>query len=139
MERKTGRKKKEEYISLISYIKFYFNGVRFFSCLCLWIKTLQNKDSQLQNQFEDNCIYFLRCFRCLWVWWSLQGRMGQDSLVGIVTGYGLDGPGIESRWGEFYRPWTPTNLLFHGYRVHPGGKAAGAWRWPPTPSSAEVK
>ena len=25
--------------------------------------------------------------------------MGRDSSVGIATGYGLDGPGIESRWG----------------------------------------
>jgi hypothetical protein len=25
---------------------------------------------------------------------------GWDSSVGIVTGYGLDGPGIESRWGR---------------------------------------
>jgi len=25
--------------------------------------------------------------------------MGQDSVVGIVTRYGLDGPGIESQWG----------------------------------------
>ena len=24
---------------------------------------------------------------------------GPGSLVGIATGYGLDGPGIESRWG----------------------------------------
>jgi hypothetical protein len=24
---------------------------------------------------------------------------GPGSSVGIVTGYGLDGPGIESRWG----------------------------------------
>jgi hypothetical protein len=24
---------------------------------------------------------------------------GQGSSVGIATGYGLDGPGIESRWG----------------------------------------
>ena len=28
---------------------------------------------------------------------------------------------------------------FLGFRVFPGGKAAGAWGWPPTPSSAEVK
>ena len=26
-------------------------------------------------------------------------EVGGDSSVGIVTGYGLDGPGIESRWG----------------------------------------
>jgi hypothetical protein len=38
-----------------------------------------------------------------------------------------------------YRPWGPPSLLYNGYCVFPGGKAAGAWRWPPTPSSAEVK
>ena len=26
--------------------------------------------------------------------------MGRDSSVGIATGYGLDGPGIELRWGR---------------------------------------
>ena len=26
--------------------------------------------------------------------------VGWDSSVGIVTGYGLDSPGIESRWGR---------------------------------------
>jgi len=25
-------------------------------------------------------------------------QMGRDNSVGIATGYGLDGPGIESRW-----------------------------------------
>jgi len=28
---------------------------------------------------------------------------GPGSVVGIVTGYGLDGKGIESRWGEIFR------------------------------------
>jgi hypothetical protein len=32
--------------------------------------------------------------------------------------------------------WGPPNS---GYRGFPGGKAAEAWRWPPNPSSAEVK
>jgi hypothetical protein len=27
-----------------------------------------------------------------------------------------------------------VSLLYNGYRVFPGGKAAGAWCWPPTPS-----
>ena len=26
--------------------------------------------------------------------------VGRDSSVGIATGYGLDGPGIESHWGR---------------------------------------
>ena len=30
------------------------------------------------------------------------------------------------------RPWGPPSLLYSGYRVFPGGKAAGAWRWTPT-------
>ena len=59
--------------------------------------------------------------------------MGRDSSVGIATRYGLDGPGIESRWGRDFphqsRPalgptqppvqWVPSLFL--------GGKAAGAW------------
>jgi len=32
-----------------------------------------------------------------------------------------------------YRPWSPPYLLNNGYRFFPGGKAAGARRWPPTP------
>ena len=59
--------------------------------------------------------------------------MGRDSAVGIATRYGLDGPGIESRWGgEIFRilpdqTWGPPSLLYNGYRDFPGGKAAGAW------------
>jgi hypothetical protein len=46
--------------------------------------------------------------------------------------YGLDGPGIESWWGEIFRtrpdrPWGPPSLLYNGYRVFPGGKVAEAW------------
>jgi len=31
---------------------------------------------------------------------GLVDRCGSVSVVGIATGYGLDGPGIESRWGQ---------------------------------------
>jgi hypothetical protein len=72
--------------------------------------------------------------------------MGRDSSVGIATGYGLDGPGIESRWGAGEncltrpdRPWGPSSLIYSRYRVFPGDKAVGAWRWPIIRSSAEVK
>jgi len=34
---------------------------------------------------------------------------GPGSVVGIATGYGMDGPGIESRWGrDFPHPSTPA-------------------------------
>jgi hypothetical protein len=47
---------------------------------------------------------------------------GRDSSVGIVTRHGLDGPGIESRWGETFRTrpdrsWVAFSLLYNGYRV----------------------
>jgi hypothetical protein len=50
---------------------------------------------------------------------------GPDSAVGIATLYGLDGPGIEFRWGEIFRtlqgqPWGPPSLLYNGYQVFPG-------------------
>ena len=61
-----------------------------------------------------------------------------DSVVGLATRYGLDGPGIESRTRPD-RPWGPPSLVYEGYRVFIGGKAAGAWCWPPAPIfSAEV-
>ena len=58
--------------------------------------------------------------------------VGWDSSVGIATRYGLYGLGIECRWGELFRthperPWGPSSLLYNGYLVFPGGKAAGAW------------
>jgi hypothetical protein len=31
---------------------------------------------------------------------SISGELGPGSSVGIATGYGLDGPGIESQWGR---------------------------------------
>jgi hypothetical protein len=59
--------------------------------------------------------------------------VGQDSAVAIATRYGLGGPRIESQWGRDIRtrperPWDPPSLLYNGYRIFPGGKAAEAWR-----------
>jgi hypothetical protein len=53
---------------------------------------------------------------------------GTGSSVAIATGYGLEGPGIEFRWGgEIFRtfsdrPWGPPSLLYNEYRVFPRGK-----------------
>jgi len=32
--------------------------------------------------------------------YSVLSLSGPGSVVGVATGYGLDGPGIESRWGR---------------------------------------
>jgi hypothetical protein len=51
---------------------------------------------------------------------------GPGSSVGIATGYGLEGPGIESRWGgEIFHTCPdpdPLSLLYNGYRVFPVGR-----------------
>ena len=61
------------------------------------------------------------------------GRVGQDSVDDIAIRCGLNGPGIESLWGILRSrpdlPWRPPSLLYNGYRVFPGGKAAVAWRY----------
>ena len=65
------------------------------------------------------------------------------SVEGIETRYDWKVRGSNSGWSEFFctrpdQPWGPPSLLY-GYRVFPEGKATGARRWPPTPSSADVK
>ena len=70
---------------------------------------------------------------------------GRDSSVDKATRYGLGGPGIESRWWARFSAPVRTGPGAHrasytmGTGSFPGGKLTGAWRWPPTPLSAEVK
>jgi len=69
---------------------------------------------------------------------------GPGSVVGIATGYVLDGPGIESRWGDemFHtcpdRPCGPCSLLYNGYRIFPGGKKRPGRDADPSPPSSVV-
>ena len=83
----------------------------------------------------------------------------RDSSVGTANQYELEGLGIESRWearpsapiqtapgahqasytmgtGSFSGVTSRTRfmflLLYDGYRVFPGGTAAGTWHWLPT-------
>jgi len=61
---------------------------------------------------------------------SSMGPVAQ-SVQQLVTGWAVrrSNPG----GGEIFRnrpdrPWGPPILLYNGYRVVPGGKAAGTWR-----------
>jgi hypothetical protein len=74
----------------------------------------------------------------LYILYRLNLPEGRDSSVGIATRYGLDGPGIESRWGRDFPhpsrqalgPTQPPTQWVPG--LFPGDKAAGAWSSPPT-------
>ena len=61
--------------------------------------------------------------------------MGRDSSVGIATHYGLDGPGIESRWGrDFPHPSRPALGPTMGTGSFPGVKRPGCGADHPPPS-----
>ena len=71
----------------------------------------------LPSSLTSSCHLFL----------GLPLNLSRDSVVSIATRYGLEGQGIESRWGEFFRTYPdrlrgPPSLLYNGYRVFPGGK-----------------
>ena len=118
---------------------------------CIWL-SIRFSSCRIENTVAGHCKW-----RTLWhtaqdvprrslllIVISFHG-MGRDSSVGIATRYGLDGPGNESRWvwdfphlsSPLLVPIQPPIIWVPG--LLPGGKAAGAWRWPPIPSSAEVK
>ena len=72
--------------------------------------------------------HFLWCY--FWI-----NRLSRYSVVGTAISYGLDGPGIESRWEgrDFPHPsrlaLVPTQPPIQWVPgLFPGGKAAGAWR-----------
>ena len=67
------------------------------------------------------------------------------SSVGIATGYGLNGPGIDSRWGARFSAPVQTGLGAHPASCTIGTGSFPGVKWPgrgvdhPAPSSAEVE
>jgi hypothetical protein len=60
-------------------------------------------------------------------------KSGTGSSVGIATGYELDGPGIESRWGARFS--TPVQT---GPGVHPASCTMGTGSFPGVESDRGV-
>jgi len=52
-------------------------------------------------------------------------KLGRDSSLGIATGYRLDGPGIESRWGA-----TLSTPVLTGLGAHPASYTMGTVSFP---------
>jgi hypothetical protein len=114
--------------------------------LLLEDQTRETWEIQIQASFacwvalgECYPFYYWLAFKvCLHILHIHRTRRSRDSSVSIATRYGLEGPGIESRWGEIFRTYPdrlrgPPSLLYNRYRLFPGVKAAGAWCWPLTP------
>jgi hypothetical protein len=70
-------------------------------------------------------------------------HVGRDSSVGIATGYGLDGPDVEFRWGRDFphlsRPdLGPIQPPYNGYRVFPGVESGRSVTLTPHPFYCRV-
>ena len=99
---------------------------------------------------NDTIIYVVRCTTCYFFrvrpmnWPAIMSEaVCRSSIVDIATGYGLDSPGIESRWGRNFRtypvrPRGSPSLLYDGYRVFPGGKERPGRDTDPSPPSSAV-
>jgi hypothetical protein len=63
-----------------------------------------------KGAWRSNILYMFLSFSLVSLFVDLQiNPVGRDSSVGITTRYGLDGPGIESRWGRgFPHPSRPA-------------------------------
>jgi hypothetical protein len=116
-------------------------------CQCIWVryfsstrcKLKQVRSSHFRFRFPSALFRLLTPHVSIHQSESVHYKLrmqGRDSSVGIATRYGLESP---PRWDEIFRTrpeksWGLPSILYNEYRVSfPGGKAAGAWRFPLTP------
>ena len=86
--------------------------------LCGRVSILKYKDLYIRNN-NNFCSYYLTSTELI------HYIVGRDSSVGIATRCGLDGPGIESRWGTRFSAPVPT-----GPGAHPASCTMGTGSFP---------
>ena len=122
-----------------------------------WITHLQMVCSGICEQWASTSQHFLvqtqfsakkTLTKCLEWFLTLHKicMVNQDSVVCAATCCRLDSPGTESQRGRqdfLHHPGLALEPnqppVWGASGLFPGGTVAEAWRWPPTPSSAEVK
>jgi hypothetical protein len=79
---------------------------------CLYNRAVEKKLDILTALFVRSSSFRIHCRVTGWRYPEfskvIHSHGGPGSSVGIATDYGLDGPGIESRWGEIFRPSRPA-------------------------------
>jgi hypothetical protein len=104
----------------------------------VWESVVCENPCFLEHDAASLCKQFLT----FWRYYSLSS--GPDSSVSIATGYGLDGPGIESRWGRDFPQLSRSALGAHpasctmSTRSFPGGKEQLGHDADPSPPSSAV-
>ena len=81
------------------------------SVVCVCFVAISSFVLELLKKCRDSlasgtpCIYNMKSNKCNCVPYKNIFQLGRDTSVGTATSYGLDGPGIESRWGrDFLHP-----------------------------------
>jgi hypothetical protein len=95
-----------------------YNTDKFCSHLTANKLHLHNKVQSFNAVKHDNPNWLL------WLRTATLSVCGPGSSVGIETDYGLDGPGIESRWGEIFPP------VQTGPGAHPASCTMGTGSFP---------
>jgi hypothetical protein len=66
-------------------------------------------------EVAKDCIFDTEVLACIYTCLLYILYVGRDMTVGIATRYGLEGPGIESRWVRDFP--QPSSFHYNGYRL----------------------
>jgi hypothetical protein len=102
------------------------------SRLLLELTSLQQRSQQCGSRLRI-LVFWLRLLA--------DATTRKPAIDSLRAGRSRDRISVEARFSAAVQtgPGAHPSLLYNGYRSITGGKAAGAWRWPPTPSIAEPK
>ena len=142
----------EPYLIKITHVYTMCSYTKWLSCLFLPLRQLLTGDehtcscimSRLYSCLSHGkCTGFLvmaetECYGCRYTFTSTLTTWLRDSSIGIATRLGARRSGdrirVRTRFSTPVRPALEPNETHVQWLpgVSPGGKAAGAWRWPPT-------
>jgi hypothetical protein len=109
------------------------------------LRPVSNPRTWVPPDYRSRYLYLYRCILRVTEFSLCLLVCGPASSVGIATHYGLDSPGIESRWGRYFSHTFRPAFGAHpasctmGTGCFPGVKRPGRGADHPPPRSAEVE